>query len=244
MKHYGVIYKITNTINGKIYIGQTIQSLKARKRDHRNKVTRLSNLYLYRAFNKYGFESFEWEVLDQAESKHELDEKERFYIKQFRATHRKYGYNMTFGGEGGIQTEEVRQRIGASNKGRIKSESERKKLSKSLKGKYMGEKASWWGRKHTDVEKRKMSEAQLGSKNHMYGKKASKETRLKKSIAIQGEKHWNHKRVINLDTGEVFISAIAVRENTGIDNSLIGKCCKGLRKSAGGFHWAYYSDSL
>jgi group I intron endonuclease len=241
MKCYGIIYKITNKINGKVYIGQTIQLFKARKKDHRNSMERLSHIYLYRAFKKYGLEAFEWEEIDQATSKVEPDEKERFYIEQFRSTNRKHGYNLTFGGEGGKQTEEVRQRIGASNKGRVKSEEERKKLSASLKGKYTKEKASWWGRKHTEEEKRKMSEAQRGPKNHMFGKKASEETRCKQGEARRGEKHWNHKRVINLDSGEVFISAMDASEKTGIDNSVIGKCCKGLRKSAGGFRWAYYT---
>jgi hypothetical protein len=60
------------------------------------------------------------------------------------------------------------------------------------------------------------------------------------SQSRKGEKHWNHKRVINLDTGEIYISAVEVSQRTGIDNSLIGKCCKGQRKSAGGYHWAYY----
>jgi hypothetical protein len=48
-----------------------------------------------------------------------------------------------------------------------------------LKGKYTGEKASWWGKKHTDEERRKIGEAQIGTKNHMYGKKASETTRQK-----------------------------------------------------------------
>lgn len=243
MKHYGIIYKITNKINGKVYIGQTIQSLKSRKRDHRNKVDRLSNLYLYRAFKKYGFAAFEWQEIDQAISKTELDEKEKFYIERFQAVDREYGYNMTCGGEGGKQTEEVRRRIGASNRGRVKSEEERKKLSISLKGKYTKEKASWWGRKHTDEQKRKISEAQLGAKNHMYGKKASEETRQKKSEAIRGEKHWNHKTVINLDSGEIYVSALEASEKTGVDNSSIGKCCKGLRNSAGGYRWTYYTNA-
>src|SRR5690606_5855512 len=124
----------TNKINGKVYIGQTIQPLKSRKRDHRNKVDKLSNLHLYRAFKKYGFDAFDWKEIDQAISKIELDEKERFYIEHFQSADQKHGYNMTFGGEGGEQTEEVKRRIGASNKGRVKSEEERKKLSDSLKG--------------------------------------------------------------------------------------------------------------
>lgn len=244
MKRYGIIYKITNTVNGKIYIGQTVQTLVARKRDHRNSIERLARISLYRAFKKYGLEAFEWEEIDKASSKEELDKKEKLYIAQFHCTDSQYGYNMTLGGEGGKHTEEVKKRIGISNKGRIKSDSERKKLSDALKGKYVKEQAFWWGRKHTKEQKRKISEAQLGSKNHNFGKKASEETRLKKSEAIKGEKHWNHKKVVNLDTGRIYISAIEACELTGIDNSLIGKCCKGIRKSAGGFRWSYWDSGF
>jgi group I intron endonuclease len=244
MKPYGIIYKSTNRTNGKVYVGQTVQSLRARIKDHRNSVSKHPQLALYRAFTKYGFETFDWEVIEHATSKGKLDEKERRFIEQYRSVNARYGYNMTFGGEGGKHTEEVKLKISASNKGRRKSESERKKLSDSLMGKYTKEKASWWGRRHTEEEKQKISEAQRGAKNHNFGKKASLETRRKKSEAIRGEKHWNHKRVVNLDSGEVFVSAMHAREKTGIDNSLIGKCCKGQRRSAGGFRWAFWHAGL
>ena len=201
-------------------------------------------LALYRAFTKYGFDAFDWEVIESAMSKGELDEKEKRFIEHFCSTLPQYGYNMTFGGEGGQHTEEVKLKISASNKGRTKSEEERRKLSDSLKGKYVKQKASWWGRKHTEEQKRKISEAQRGSRNHNFGKKASEETRRRKSEAIKGEKHWNHKRVVNLDSGEVYISAMDASQKTGIDNSLIGKCCKGHRKSAGGFRWAFWNVGL
>lgn len=239
MEHYGIIYIITNCANRKVYVGQTTQSLRARKKDHINSTQRLPHIYLYRAFGKYGVGSFEWNEIDRAHSKSELDVKEKRHIEEYRATERQFGYNMTFGGEGGKHTEEVKKRISASNRGRIKSDEERQKLSISLKGKYTKEKASWWGRKHTDEERRKIGEAQRGPRNHNFGKKASEETRRKKSEAIKGEKHWNHKKVINLDTGHIYASAMEATEKTSIDNASIGKCCKGIRTNAGGFRWAY-----
>lgn len=239
MKPYGIIYKISNRVNGKVYIGQTIQPLKSRKKDHLNCIEKLSHLVLYKAFKKYGKDNFLWEEIDHADTKEELDTKEKHYIAFFNAMNKRHGYNMTFGGEGGRHLEETKQRISNSLKGRVVTEMTREKLSRSLMGKYIQENASWWGRKHTEEEKRKIGQAQLGEKNHNFGKKASEETIKKKSEAIKGEKHWNHKNVINLSTGEVYISAVDASQKTGIDNSLIGKCCKGLRKSAGGFQWAY-----
>lgn len=237
--HYGIVYKIRNRENEKLYIGQTIQSLKSRKRDHRNCQDRLNNLALYRTFRKYGFDSFDWEIIHYAKDKADLDEMEKYYIKLYKTMSSRNGYNMTYGGEGGAHPPAIREKIANSLKGRVFTEFARKNLSISLKGKYTGENSSWWGRKHTDEERRKISEAQRGFRNHNFGKKASVETRSKQSNAHKGEKHWNHKRVTCIETKENYISSIDAFEKTGIDNSSIGKCCKGLRKRAGGFTWKY-----
>ena len=67
------IYKITNKLNGKVYIGQSI-NIKQRWKQHRTNATvRKENLYL--AFQKYGLENFSFEVLETCQEK-ELDEKE------------------------------------------------------------------------------------------------------------------------------------------------------------------------
>ena len=237
--YYGIVYKIQNKKNGKHYIGQTIQSLKSRKKDHRNCQDRLSNLALYRAFRKYGFDSFEWEIIHHAKDKADLDKMEKYYIQLYKTMSPKNGYNMTYGGEGGAHPSEIREKISNSLKGRVFTETTRKKLSISLKGKYTKENSSWWGRKHTDEERKKIGKAQKGIRNHNYGKKASVETRNKMSEAHKGEKHWNHKRVMCIETKEIYISSVDAFEKTGIDNSSIGKCCKGMRKRAGGFTWKY-----
>lgn len=239
MKYYGIVYKITNKTNEKIYIGQTIQSLTNRKKDHKNCQERLKNLALYRAFRKYGFKNFDWKIIHHAKDKNELDEMEKHYIQCYKTMLPKFGYNMTYGGEGGQHPEEIRIKISESLKGREFSEETRNKLSTSLKGKYTKEKSSWWGRKHTDEERKKIGDAQKGDKNHMYGKRASAETRKKMSESRKGELHWNHKKVRCIETGEIYISAIEAGEKTGIDNSSIGKCCKGKRNNAGSFRWDY-----
>jgi len=236
---YGIVYKVTNAINGKVYIGQTIQSFSSRIKDHRNCQDRLGHLALYRAFRKYGFENFVFEVICHAQNKEALDAMEKMYIQRFRAMNPRFGYNMTYGGEGGKHPPEIRIKISSSLKGRIHSEQSRRKLSQALKGKYTGEQSSWWGRKHTEEEKKKIGSAQVGELNHNFGKKASAETRAKMSESRSGEKHWNHKKVKCVETGVVYISSIDAFNKTGIDNSSIGKCCKGKRKKAGGFTWVY-----
>lgn len=110
-----VIYSITNTVNGKKYVGQTRQGLARRKAEHRHRFNlgeRDHKLYL--AMRKHGVENFMYEVLCLCESHEELDEKERFYIARFNSFNR--GYNMTCGGDS--ISEETRQKISAKHKGR------------------------------------------------------------------------------------------------------------------------------
>ena len=81
------IYKITNKINNKIYIGQTTRDIKRRYIAHKNspnfKHTR--QFPLARAIKKYGWDNFTKEVIDTATSLEELNQKELFYIKYFNS---------------------------------------------------------------------------------------------------------------------------------------------------------------
>lgn len=94
------IYKITNKINGKIYIGQSIDIYK-RWEEHKNCYLRKSN-YLYLAFRKYGIENFSFEIEEKCSLK-ELDDREIYYISlyhTFIGDEQRNGYNMSIGGEG------------------------------------------------------------------------------------------------------------------------------------------------
>lgn len=99
------IYKITNNINGKCYIGQSLY-LKKRIRRHLSYKSHKDNLALYRAFNKYGIDNFSIEFLKiintekYKDIKSELDKLEIFYIKKYNSYIS--GYNQTIGGDAGI----------------------------------------------------------------------------------------------------------------------------------------------
>jgi len=101
VKEY-VIYKVTNRINGKIYIGKTYDFQK-RKREHLYDID--DNTPFHKALKKYGLDSFEWEIIDSAVSDEELVKKEIYWIQTFNTNiHSKNsnGYNVTLGGEGGV----------------------------------------------------------------------------------------------------------------------------------------------
>lgn len=95
------IYKITNNINNKVYIGQSV-NISARWKAHRNIPFNPNNEEyekpLYRAIRKYGLENFTFTVLEECLPE-ELDDKEIYWISKFDSTDIKNGYNLTKGGQ-------------------------------------------------------------------------------------------------------------------------------------------------
>ena len=94
------IYIITNKINNKKYVGQTINPKKrwsAHKYEgiHYN----YTNIALYNAMKKYGVENFEFKVIESNIDINEINDRETFWIKKIN-TYKPNGYNLTFGGEG------------------------------------------------------------------------------------------------------------------------------------------------
>lgn len=145
-----IIYKATNKLNGKCYIGQTRHSLEYRKRVHLTKAKQGIQTHFYSAIRKYGADSFEWEILCSANDKNRLNELETFYITKFDSI--KHGYNMVDGGDNNVmdiesvktkhdivmQSKDVRSRISATMRAYRKehpfTEEHRKKLSEKAKG--------------------------------------------------------------------------------------------------------------
>lgn len=138
-----IIYKITNNVNGKIYIGQTIRTLEERFAEHkRNKKSLIS-----KALKKYGTENFTIEQIDTAESIEELNELEFKYIKEYNCI-TPNGYNQCDGG--------------GNTFGYHHSDDSKKRMSESRKGKYTGAENHFYGKHHTEESKIKMSESRKG----------------------------------------------------------------------------------
>jgi len=143
----GIIYKITNKINGKCYIGQTTRRLSERRKTHKwHALNKINNTSISKAIRKYGFENFDWQILCVCLSKESLCEAEKKMIVKYN-TLGKDGYNETPGGEclcgkdnpfyGRKHSLESRMSMSASkaNKKRVPlSKEHRKKLSMVKKG--------------------------------------------------------------------------------------------------------------
>lgn len=97
MTKYGRIYIIRNTINSKVYIGQTKVSLKLRFQNHLSAARNGKDYVIGKAIRKYGEENFYIELLEECTIE-ELNEREKYWISYFNATNNKFGYNMSIGG--------------------------------------------------------------------------------------------------------------------------------------------------
>jgi len=164
------IYKIENLINHKVYIGQTVDyTRRVYLHTHYLMNNRHTNTHLQSAWNKYGSDNFKFELLcdfteefkqyDRDTQNQILNTAEIFWIKQFKATDEKFGYNLSCGGDGATLFGE---RNGSY--GKKKSVQTKLKISETIRN----------------------NKSHSGSKNGRYGKEVSAETRNKISIANKG----------------------------------------------------------
>ena len=93
------IYKITNLVNNKCYIGKTERTIQERWKEHLKQYNNL-DLPLYRAFRKYGENNFQVEQIEECKSEI-VDERETYWIKYYNSCGQE-GYNCNLGGEGGL----------------------------------------------------------------------------------------------------------------------------------------------
>ncbi len=131
------IYKITNKVNGKEYIGQTTSTITKRWREHC--VPDSPCLNIGRAIQKYGKENFTIDVIAEAESIEELNTLESYFIQNLN-TMAPTGYNLRTGGNNSIPSEETRKRMSIAQTGlRLGRTPWNKGLSSWSKGKQFSE---------------------------------------------------------------------------------------------------------
>lgn len=195
MKYYG-IYKITNKVNGKMYIGQHITS-------NLDDGYLGSGTIIAKAVKKYGKESFTKEWLEFAENAEDLNYLERMYVDEEWLA-RPDVYNIALGGSQISLTDSIRKKISVatrkrlSNKenhpmfgklgtftGRRHSESTKQKISTTNKGKNLRN-------QHTAEWKEEMSKKNAGSGNPFYGRTHTLEARQKMSLAAKNRDNTNH----------------------------------------------------
>lgn len=155
------VYKISNRINNKVYIGITSIGIKERWYAHIScsRHTDNYNNPMYKDMIEFGVENFFIELLESNISKDDRDEREMFYIQKFNSKYPN-GYNMTDGGfnnSGVIWSSERGRKISLSQKGKLKSSEHRKHLSESRLGKFKGKENAFYGKHHTSESRKLVS---------------------------------------------------------------------------------------
>lgn len=208
-----IIYKITNQLNQKVYIGQTV-NLHRRWQAHKNyaKNPETTGQYIHRAMAKYGADSFTIEIVDFGLCVSQANCLERYYIQLYDSRNRECGYNISMGGDfiwnTGLPKEQQprygkknsqlhNERISRANIGRrvIISHDTRRKISASLMGHHISSETKWkiskanTGHAVSLEARHNMSKAKRGDKHPNYGRCLSEETRKKISQSNTGKTH-------------------------------------------------------
>ena len=187
------IYKITNLINGKIYIGQTVKSI-ANSQDYYG-----SGSIIKKAIFKYGKENFQKDILESCTNREHLSEREMYWIYKLNSTNPLIGYNIALGGNGGDtisnnpNKKEISKRISDTLKGRKSSEETKKKISESNKG---NDKLKYWKDKKLDLNHaKKIGDSQKGKKKHTEESKLKISQKNKGRIKTKKEREDISKRM-------------------------------------------------
>lgn len=222
------VYKHTSP-SGKVYIGITSMIPKERWKNGKGYST---CLLFDRAIKKYGWENIKHEILFTGLTKEEAERKESELIASYKANDGRYGYNIENGG---------------GSVGKHSPETLRK-MSENRKGLCCGKDNPFYNKRHSE----EWIESHLrGENNPMFGRKREKHPRYgvkhteealvkmkeaKKGKYI-GSSNPNSKKVLCMETGEIFDYIGAACKKMGVNASCISEVISGRRKTAGGYHW-------
>ena len=215
----GYIYLITNKLNGKHYVGQTIRKdIRYRWNQHRS--NKSGDTIISRAYNKYGIENFKFQIIcicfDEDCDKYEME-----YIKKYNSLSPN-GYNLREGGKNSHHSDETKKKIGLKSKEYRNNEVIKIEYSKKFKGKKMNE----------DVKKR------------MYSTMTEENKINKNKNLLKGSQKCK-KKINQYTKDNIFIksfdSITEASSELNIDASKIGKVCNNIKyyKTAGGYIWKF-----
>lgn len=209
----GFVYKITNSINGKMYIGQTSRDIFVRWKEHiRDSSDKPSSVYfslLHRAIRKYGADAFEVECVEECDDS-VLDQREQYWIKKLKT--RENGYNITRGGQGKLKSDNA-EILALWNDGlAVKEISAKTGISKQIVAKRL----RYQGVKIQEI----LSRGNRGNGS-------------RKVVRVS----FDGKEVI------IYNSLTEAAEANGMTTGQICMVCTGERTSAGGYRWQYYDEA-
>lgn len=223
------VYKILNTVNKSFYIGSSIDIYR-RVQVHfwALQNNKHVNKYLQADYDEFKIDAFVVELIEHVEDVNLLTEKEQYWMNIEDVIH--YGYN--------------KYPTALNSLGRKHTKEARKKMKESHKN-------------ISNETRTKLSKANSGINNPMYGKHHSSKSRVKISNATKGkrkgisltdehkrklsESNNKKRRVICVETQQIFESIIMATKWVGLKSpASINRCCLGERSTAGNYHWEYF----
>jgi group I intron endonuclease len=218
-----IVYKITNLINGKCYIGSTTKTLANRKYGHIRESKYRCKHVIHKALRKYGEDNFKWEILCKCLSIKEIQKKEAYFIKYYNTF--KNGYNSTPGFDN-------------TTLGYKFTAQQRKDVSERVRGKNNPN----YGNKWSNKQKQIASIRQSNNHQHLTGKNnPSKRMEVRNKIreTKMGVNNINHKIWdITKPNGQRIILAGGLKKfliKNGITYTMITPMLKGKKSSYKGW---------
>ena len=228
---YGVIYKITNKISGKSYIGQTIRDFDIRWKEHCG--DKRHSAYIYNAVKKYGESIFSREIIGIYNNLIDLNNAEAYFVDYHNCI-APNGYNLHSGGNSHKVSEETRKRMSESKKGnksywfgKLHSTESKSKIS-----------VANTGRKMSEETKNKMSASKKGEKHHNFGKWSCNEIEIIFNTCNQKKKI----PIFCLELNEYFDSISAAARKLKIGKSNISSVIKGKYRQTNGYTFTYVQE--
>lgn len=265
----GYIYKITNNINKKVYIGKTEGDVALRWHQHIYNMNNGVFYHLYNAMRKYGIQNFSFDVLESDVLSQNINDREQFYISQYDSLNN--GYNMTIGGDGVTKYshEDIKNKFLELNnisQTALFFNCSENTVRRTLKeyGIYNNFNNALFAKKVVQYDLKKdevlniynsLGEAAKAVNGTPQGISSACRKEVKQAYgyrwkfesdtSILPEVKVKNKQIaqINKDTNEIiqiFESIKIAANQTNCDYSGIRKVCIGERKTCGGFKWQYY----
>jgi group I intron endonuclease len=187
------LYRITNTVNGKIYIGQTINP-GSRWYSHKKEANRENpRMVIARAIKKYGSSGFLFELIACCHNQGDANETEAKLVRQYDSQNSEKGYNIAPGGMNAPKSEEWKRKVSEKLMGHKVSRETRDKVSKGNTGKKRSDEFKknvgnfWRGRERSEEHRQNLSESLKGNTNSI-GSQRGKTWKI-----IDGKRVWTEK---------------------------------------------------